>query len=390
MSTAPRFDIDLVEFWQDPYPTFARLRADAPIAYVPQLDATVLARWDDIAQSEKNIAVFSSEQPQGLMNRLMGRNMMRKDGAAHRIERKAMFPSVSREAATQHWQARFQDLADEILAELRPLGGGDLVKDFALRFSAECLKEITGLTNMRYDRMDACSQGMIDGISNYIGDPDVQARCLAVTAEIDATIDERLQQDFAEPDFGLLSVMMRAGMPMEDVRANIKLAISGGQNEPRDAIAGAAWALLTHPDQLAAVRSGAVSWLDAFEEYARWISPIGMAPRRIAKAWRIGDIELEPEDKVFLLFASANRDEAYFEAPDRFDVTRDTAKSMAFGAGPHFCAGAWASRTMIADVALPTLFDRLQNLRLSGGAPVPFGGWAFRGPLGMPVAWDAG
>ena len=77
--------------------------------------------------------------------------------------------------------------------------------------------------------------------------------------------------------------MLRAGMPLDSVRANIKLAISGGQNEPRDAIAGTVWALLTHPDELELVRSGEVSWLQAFEEYARWISPIGMSPRRIAK-----------------------------------------------------------------------------------------------------------
>lgn len=390
MSSAPHFDIDLAAFWQDPYPTLARLRAEAPIAYVPQLDATVFARWDDISQSEKNIAVFSSEQPQGLMNRLMGRNLMRKDGAEHRVERKAIFPAVSREAAATHWQARFQASADEILDEMQPLGRADLVKDFALRFSAECLKEITGLTNMPYARMDACSQGMIDGISNYVGDPEVEARCHAVTAEIDAAIDERMAQGIEEPDFGLLAVLLRGGMAMENIRANIKLAISGGQNEPRDAIAGTAWALLTHPDQLAAVQAGDVSWLDAFEEFARWISPIGMSPRRIAKAWQVGEIALEPEDKVFLLFGSANRDEAYFESPDEFDVTRDTSKSMSFGAGPHFCAGAWASRTMIADVALPSLFTRLTNLRLKDDAPVPFGGWAFRGPLSMPVAWDVG
>ena len=110
----------------------------------------------------------------------------------------------------------------------------------------------------------------------------------------------------------LLGVTLQAGMPMESIRANIKLAISGGQNEPRDAIAGTVWALLTHPDQLELVRSGKISWLQAFEEYARWISPIGMSPRRIAKPWKIRDVEFEPEERVFLMFGSANRDEKHF------------------------------------------------------------------------------
>ena len=80
---------------------------------------------------------------------------------------------------------------------------------------------------------------------------------------------------------------------MESVRANIKLAISGGQNEPRDAITGAIWALLNHPEQLELVLAGRVSWLQVFEEYSRWISPIGMSPRRVAKSWSIGAINLE-------------------------------------------------------------------------------------------------
>ena len=155
------------------------------------------------------------------------------------------------------------------------------------------------------------------------------------------------------PNTSILSVLLAAGQTMESIRANIKLAISGGQNEPRDAISGTIWALLTHPEQLALVRDGSAKWLDVFEEYARWIAPIGMSPRRVAKPWSFGGVEFEPEDRVFFMFGSANRDEACFSEPDRFDITRDTQKSIAFGAGPHYCAGAFASRAMVADVALP-------------------------------------
>ena len=114
------------------------------------------------------------------------------------------------------------------------------------------------------------------------------------------------------PNASILSVLLTAGMPLESVRANIKLAISGGQNEPRDAIAGTIWALLTHPQQLAVVRSGQAKWLDVFEEYARWMAPIGMSPRRVAKPWSFCGVDFEPEDRVFFMFGSANRDEAHF------------------------------------------------------------------------------
>lgn len=389
MSSAPQFDIDVPAFWADPYPTYRRMRAEAPIAYVPQLGATMLTRRDDIFVCEKNVEVFSSDQPQGLMNRLMGHNMMRKDGEAHMRERRALFPSVSPKTVKAHWTAVFQAHADRILDELQPHGSCDLVKACAMPLSGEALKSITGLTNITWAEMDAWSQAMIDGIANYTGKTEIEARCHAATARIDAAIDDMLPVLARRPDQSMLSVLTRSGMGMESVRANVKLAISGGQNEPRDAISGAVWALLTHPAELARVMAGEVSWMQVFEEYARWMAPIGMSPRRIARAASFGGVDFAPEDRVFLMFGSANRDEAHFERADEFDLSHDTAKSIAFGAGPHYCAGAFTSRALVADVALPGIFARLKGLRPVAGEPVPVGGWAFRGVLSLPVAWDA-
>ncbi|HYM30373.1 MAG TPA: cytochrome P450 [Candidatus Cybelea sp.] len=341
MSTAPVVDVDVSAFWRDPYPKLAWLRAHAHIAFVPQLGSTLFTRRDDIYACEKQIDVFSSDQPGGLMNRLMGHNMMRKDGEAHQAERKVIFPAISPKAVKSEWLAVFQGHAARVLDALQPAGRADLCRDFALPFSAECLKSLTGLTNMRFQDMDAWSQGMIDGIANYTGDPTVEARCHAATAGIDAAIDDMIPVVSKKPDLSLLGVMLRSGMPEASVRANIKLAISGGQNEPRDAIAGTIWALLAHPRQLALAQAGGVSWLQVFEEYARWISPIGMSPRRIAKPWTYKGIAFAPEDRIFFMFGSANRDETHFARADAFDVTRDVSKSIAFGAGPHFCAGAW-------------------------------------------------
>ena len=317
MSNAPHFDIDVAAFWADPYPALARMRKEAPIAFVPQLGSTVFTRRDDIFSQEKRIDVFSSHQPAGLMNALMGHNMMRKDGDAHMSERAAMFPSVSPRTVRDTWSRAVPGPCRPHPRGLAPAGRADLCKAFALPLSAECLKDITGLTNMRFEDMDAWSQAMIDGIANYGGNKEIEARCHAATAGIDAAIDDMVPVVTKHPNSSILSVLLAAGQPMESVRANIKLAISGGQNEPRDAIAGTVWALLTHPDQLALARDGKAKWLDVFEEYARWIAPIGMSPRRVAKPWSFGGVEFEPEDRVFFMFGSANRDEACFAEPDR-------------------------------------------------------------------------
>lgn len=387
MKNAPVVDIDLQSFWRNPYPALESMRREAPVAYVPQLDAVLLTRHRDITACEKQIDVFSSDQPAGLMNRLMGQNMMRKDGEAHQKERKVIMPALSPKVVRQEWTRCFRSHADKLLATLSLQGEADLVTELAMPLSAEALKSLTGLLDVDANSFDQWSQNMIDGISNYAGDKTVEARCHAATTAIDAAIDRQLDRLQQVPDYSLLSVMLQADMPLHSIRANIKLTISGGQNEPRDVIAGTAWALLTHPDQLASIQAGKTSWQQAFDEYIRWISPIGMSPRRIARETTLNDVLLEPGDKVFFMFSSANRDERVFDNPDVFDITRNTRAHIAFGVGPHFCIGAAASKALIADVALPTLFKNLQDIAIDPSQPVEFGGWAFRGLLNLPVQW---
>ncbi|MGB1148047.1 MAG: cytochrome P450, partial [Alphaproteobacteria bacterium] len=167
MSNAPHFHIDPQAFWNDPYPTLKTMRAEAPIAYVPQLDATFMVRRDDIALNEKKVEVLSSVQPQSLMTRLMGQNMMRKDGRDHRAERKAIFPAISPKTVKEVWRQSFERMADAVLDEIEPLKSADMAADIARRFAGEALRLVTGLENMDWQIMDRVSQGMIDGCSNF-------------------------------------------------------------------------------------------------------------------------------------------------------------------------------------------------------------------------------
>ena len=389
MSNAPHFDIDVASFWADPYPDLAAMRREAPIAFVPQLGSTVFTRRDDIFSQEKRIDVFSSHQPAGLMNTLMGHNMMRKDGEAHMAERAAMFPAVSPRAVRDTWSRQFKAHADRILEQLAPSGHADLCKAFALPLSAECLKDITGLTNMRFEDMDAWSQAMIDGIANYTGNKEVEARCHAATAGIDAAIDDMIPVVTKHPNHSILSVLLAAGQPIESVRANIKLAISGGQNEPRDAISGDD---LGAVDPSRPVRAGRRRQ-GKMDRRVRGICALDRADRHVAAAggkalvvwrrrFRAGGPRLlhvrlgQPRRGLFRQSRSLRHQPRY-------------PKSIAFGAGPHYCAGAFASRAMVADVALPGIFARLEGLRLDAREPVRIGGWAFRGLLNLPVIWDA-
>ena len=110
-----------------------------------------------------------------------------------------------------------------------------------------------------------------------------------------------------------------------------------------------------------------------------------MSPRRIAKPYHYSGVDFVKDARAFLMFSSANCDETYFDDPNQFDPWRDTSKSIPFGAGPHFCAGAWASRSLIVNVALPMILDAFPKMTLNGS--VEFNGRAFRGPLKVPVTW---
>jgi len=124
------------------------MRREAPIAFVPQLGSTVFTRRDDIFSQEKRTDVFSSHQPAGLMNTLMGHNMMRKDGDAHMSERAAMFPSVSPRTVRDTWSKAFRPMPTASSRRSRPQAAPISARHSRCRCRPNALKDITGLTNI--------------------------------------------------------------------------------------------------------------------------------------------------------------------------------------------------------------------------------------------------
>ena len=385
MEDKPIHNIDISNFKRNPYPDLKEMRASNPICFVPQVKATMICDRDSIYECEKNIDVFSSVQPKGLMTVLMGQNMMRKDGEDHLKERKTIFKSISPKTSRDHWREKFETIADNIVNNIKVLKFGDLLTLYARELSAECLKLVTGLTNMTSIEMDRVSQGMIDGCSNYTGNKEIEENCNNCTNSIDTHINEMIGKIQMNSDFSLLSTMLEGNLSAEQISANIKLAISGGQNEPRDAIAGCIWAVLNFGLKEQLLEKD--NWEQLFNEYCRWMSPIGMSPREIAKDFVYKNVTFKKGDRVFLMFSSANRDEKVFTNSDKFDLERDCSKSIHFGAGPHYCAGASIASTMISLVALPKLFAAFPKLKLVDKEKYEFDGWAFRGITSLKCEW---
>ncbi|AFL51224.1 cytochrome P450 [Sinorhizobium fredii] len=383
-------DIAFSDLLADPYPIYKRLRDMASAVYVDTARLALVTRFDDIMTIERDSETFASSNPGSLVNKVMGHTMMRKDGEAHAIERRAIEVSFRPGTIKNHWAAQFEAISDRLVSEIESRGEADLFDALAAPMASLALIELLGLKDLSWQTLAHWSQALMDGAGNYSGDPAISARATGAAAGVDAAIDAVLPWHRQNPNPAVLSSMVNADHPMnlEQIRANIKVIIGGGLNEPRDSILSLTLGLLSNPVQLATVMANPDLWPLALDEAVRWISPIGMYPRRVTRDVELSGVELRAGDQLGLCVGAANRDDRRFENPDNFDLFRPKQPHLAFGAGPHFCAGAWVARQMVGRIVVPMLFSRLKNLRLQPDAPARIHGWVFRGPVFLPVAWD--
>lgn len=386
-------EIRLDDLLVDPYPHYRRLR-DLGVVWVEAVDRWLVSRWEDVDRIERDGDRFTARERDSLQTRVMGRTMLRSDGAEHKRLRSAVQVALTPPVVEEHWLPVFKSIASELIDGIEPKGGADLVTEFANPMAALSLKAVLGLDEASADDLLFWSQALMDGCANYGDDPEVWERCDRAVSQIDAATTKAIDRVSSEPDRSIVSAMVNAeasgGEPLseEEVSANVKLTIGGGLNEPRDAIGITVWGLLNSPDQLALVLEDPDQWLPrATEEALRWMSPLAMFPREVAKPVRLADTELEPGARLGLLVASANRDERHWERPDEFDIARAKQRNVAFGVGHHFCLGVWVARHEIGRAALPELFRRLPSLRLNLDRTPVLRGWVFRGHTELPVRW---
>ncbi|WGR91314.1 cytochrome P450 [Bradyrhizobium sp. ISRA443] len=384
-------DISYQDLLDDPYPIFRRLRATAPAVFVETAKLTLVTRFDDITKIERDPATYSADNPTSLVNKVMGPTFMRKDGAEHAIGRKAIEPSFRPAMVKEHWAPKFTAICERLIDALAGAGEADLFNALAAPMASLSLMEMIGFEPMPWQTLAEWSQALIDGAGNYAGDPEIERKAMQAGAAVDAAIEVVLDHHRSHPNPSILSSMVNADPPMsiEAVRANIKVIIGGGLNEPRDAILTLVLGLLENPAQKRSVLAKPELWPAALEEAVRWISPIGMYPRRVTRDVDLSGVTLPQDLQIGLCIGAANRDDKRFADPDNFDVSRPKQSHLAFGAGPHFCAGTWVSRLTVGKIVGPMLFERLRNLRLRDDAPPVVRGWVFRGPVSLPVRWDA-
>lgn len=381
--------VTISDLYRDPFPIYRRMREEAPVHWVPAVNRYMVTGYAACHTIEQDAETFSADETGSLMKRAMGHSMLRKDDPEHKVDRDSYGGTLRPGTIKNHWNAIFEANNEKYLGDLLDKGpGADFVWDYAAPYAAENLRLICGFHNATQQDMQRWSQTMIDGTGNYADDAGVWDKSAQSSAEVDAAIDEMLPYLLENPDHSLLSGLASLPIPLEAIRANLKMTIGGGLNEPRDVLATTVWALLNHPDQLASIAGNPKLYATAFEESVRWVAPIGMYPRETTRDTVLEGVRLPQGSRVGVVLGAANRDPAVFEDPESFNIHRPKKPHLGFGGGAHFCAGTWVARAQVAQVAMPSVFERLPGLRLDPDNASVDAGWVFRGLVKMPVLWS--
>lgn len=375
----------------DPFPIYARLRAEDPIAPVPAANCWFATRWADIESISRHpdFTALSDEAP---VNAAFGRpNVLTSEGPTHKALRGGIEPHYRPARVAEYIDALVRPIAMAQLAAFRASGSNDLLTEYFEPISALALARSFGFADVDTPTLRRWFHGLSQGAINFERDPARDAICAEVVADIESIALPLLERLAKTPDNSPLSHMLHSGMepgqvrPVEMILPSVKVTLLGGMQEPGHGAANLLVGLMQNPDQMAALRADLDGLLPAaIDEALRWIAPIGTMMRTALRDTEVAGIPVPKDTAVSCIFASANRDESRWDNPDAFDILRPQKGHMAFGMGSHFCAGKWFAKAQI-NVAMRVLFDAYPSLTFADSAP-DFRGWEFRAPTHCRIA----
>lgn len=388
-----RLTVDDLE--RDPYPIYAELRDEAPVAYVPCLDIWMVTRWADVEAACSDPVAFPAHVEHSPTDRALGGiSMMTTDGEPAKIRRRPFDPTLRPRTVEARIPEIVTQLATDRLDAIEAAGGGDLVRDYFEPVSVRSLAYAMGIDDLvDGPALTRWFAGLADGVSNYEDDPTKTAHCASISSEIDATVRERFAARLAAPTDDLISDLVTAYEGGLDDRLamampSFKLVLLGGLQEPAHGGATIAWCLLAHPEQRALVRDDPSLLPAAVEEGLRWTAPIGNLLRGVAPGTTLGGVTFPPDARAILVVASANRDRAVWgPTADAFDLTRPRRGHLSFATGPHYCIGHHFARVQLR-IAIGMLVDRFPRLRLDPAHETVFHGHEYRSPQAVRVVVD--
>lgn len=361
-----------------PHAAFERLRAEDPVHWQPMPDGTgywAVLRHADVTNVARHPKVFSAElggvvledlEPESLA--MMRDMLLAMDPPRHLDHRRNVAPRFT-PAVIGDLERRIRAMCRAIFDRVDDGATVDFVHDVCAQLPSQVVGELVGIPREDWPKIHAWSEQNSGG-----QDPDIAASsgddAMSATIEMAMYAIELAGRRRAEPADDLMSYMLTCevdGHAMSDIEFGsffVQL-VTAGNDTTRTMLSSGLLALLQHPEQLAALRSDPTLIPPAVEEILRWANPLHYFRRTASEAVELGGRSIAPGEKLAMVYTSANRDEAVFADPHRFDITRDPNPHLSFGTGEHFCLGVHLAR-MEGRVFFEELLARYSTIELVG------------------------
>ncbi|MGH4031093.1 cytochrome P450 family protein [Actinomycetota bacterium Odt1-20B] len=312
-------------------------------------------------------ALRDGQIPEGwpLIAFITNRGMTTADGADH-LRLRTLVTQAFTPRRINAMRPRVEALTHRLLDALtaHPSGPVDLRAHFAYPLPMHVIGDLLGVPEEHFDQFRALSASLTSSTTSPEETLATKRQLHAMLADLVARRRERPGEDLTSH---LIAARDQGDRLSEDeLTGTLILILVAGHGTTLNLITNAVRALLTHPEQLAAVTAGRQTWSAVIEETLRWDSPVGHFPLRYAgDDLRVGDTVIPKGEAILASYAAAGRDPGQFGADaDEFDTTRSASRHLSFGHGAHYCLGAALAR-LEAEIALPALFARFPHLDLA-------------------------
>lgn len=365
----PSTDVDL---WTDevlraPYAAYAALRRLGPVVWMARYGAYAVTSYAEARAVLQDWETFSSASGVGMdpgINSRPGRGILTTDPPLHDSRRRVLNPQLVPRALTGH-EAFLDERAESLVAELvaRP-GGFDAVHDLARPYSLGVVADLVGLPDEGREHLIERATAAFNtfGPDNELlrsslgGFRDLFQYCTDV-----ATPDRLAPGGWGE---GIYAAGARGDIEPEACPGLMLAYVWAGMDTTVNALGSAVWLFAEHPAAWEQVRADPSLVPSAFNEILRIEAPVQRFTRCTTRAVDVAGTRLPEGARVAVLFGSANRDEAHYPDPDRFDVTRNPQDHLTFGRGVHHCVGSHLAR-LEGHAVLHALARRVQRFEVT-------------------------
>ena len=378
---------------RDPYTELSRIRKSEP---VQRLDFSVMPgeegkpvfmvyRHEDIQEMLRDNETYSSAIIKDFFG--IGKHVMVGMDEPEHGRHRALVSQAFSPKALAYWESDLvARVGNTLIDNFASSGSADLVNEFTFPYPAQIIAGLLGLPEKDYAQFQRWSISQLSfGINPQ--------RAAEATEELGKYLVPILADRRQHPSDDLTSRLAEAEidgerLSDEEIYCFLHLLMPAGVETTYRSLGNLLFGLLSHPDQLDAVRADRSLLPQAIEEAVRWEAPLLSITRVSTRDTELGGVQIPAGCSVMPMLGAANRDESRYDNPDRFDIFRQPRTPISWGYGAHVCLGMHLAR-MEMRVAVNLLLDRLDNLRLDPDADDPhIRGQAFRSPTSLPVLFD--